>query len=858
MTDADRGRDISDLQEALAGRYRLEHPIGSGGMADVWLATDLRHQRSVALKVLHAELSDPRAAERFQREISFVARLSHPNIVPLHDSGGAGAYLYFAMPLVDGESLRQRLAREGALSLDVAFAIAADVASALEFAHAQGIIHRDVKPENILLQDGRAYVTDFGIAKAIEAVAGEQLTSASVAIGTVAYMSPEQASTSTRVDPRSDLYSLALVVYEMLAGDIPFHGNTPEAMLARKAVGQYPSLRTLRPSVPPFVDSCLARALSPVAAERHVGVAAFLAALTTPPGRLRQPSTRRAAMVVALTAVVGVAAIHVHGQRTLLDRASGFGLIVVVPLENRTGDSTFEVVSLMAADWITDGLQRSGQVSVLPTQSALEVLRRVPRASGSAALPVRRLASETGAQTLVTGAFYQRGDSLIFRLDVIDRRGARLARTLSDITAPVSDPLGGIEELRNRLMGLLALHGDERVAASIAAYEKPPTYAAYRTFAEALERYVAVDNAGALELFLDAFTLDTTFTAALLHASISLTNLSEWARADSLLRIAESRRHTLSDHHRAWLDYRAAFVRGRNESALRAIRLAASHAPGSRASYNHAVTALQSGYYREAVDVLEALSPDRGAMRDFAPYWSVYGAALHALGEFERERVVGIEARRRHPDRLASVAPLVRALAATGRVAELATAVRDAEGLPEDPSRWDFGHLLVEVAEELHAHGHVAEGRGYLERASVWLSSRPRDVAMQRREAHVLAALGRYDEALLRVRGLRREHPRDVDFIGTEGVLRARLGDAERAQRLSDTLTLMNNLYDYGLASVYRARIAAVFGDADAAMARLREAISEGKEQDLWLHRDPELASLREHAAFSALVRGKD
>jgi tetratricopeptide (TPR) repeat protein len=857
VADPDWGQDASSLQDALGGQYRLERPIGSGGMADVWLATDLRSQRSIALKVLRAEVTDLAARERFKREVSFVARLSHPNIVPLHDSGAAGSYLYFAMPLVAGESLRQRLARDGALPLELSLRIAADVAAALEYAHGQGIIHRDIKPENILLQEDQAFVTDFGIAKAAEVAAGEQLTSASVAIGTVAYMSPEQASSSTRIDRRSDLYSLALVVYEMLAGDVPFHGNTPEAMLARKAVGQYPSIRTLRPSVSRHVDECLARALSPVPAERQTSVAAFAAALTSPPSRLRKPSTRQAAIAAVILATVGASAFHIYGQRTGTDHQASLGLIVVAPLENRTADSSFEVVSLMAADWITVGLQRNGQVKVLSTQGTLDVLQRIPRVSRSGGLPVRLLSEETGAQTIVGGSFYRRGDSLLFRLDVTDRHGTSLMRTVTDVAAPTSDPLSGIEELRNRLLGLLALHADDRMSTSIAADEKPPTYAAYRAFAEGLERYSAVDNAAALELFLEAFALDTTFTAALLHASIALTNLGDWARADSMLRIVEQRRHVLSEHHRAWLDYRAAFVRGRNESALRAIRLAASHEAGSRASYNHAVTALQSGYYHEAVQVIGGLSPDRGPMRDFAPYWTVFGAALHALGDFERERNIGVEARRRHPDRLASVAPLVRALAAKGRIAELANVVRDAEGLPEDPSRWDFGHLVVEAAEELRAHGHAAEGRRYLERAATWLRGRPSSVPTQWRIAQVLAGLERYEEALIAVRLQRTEHPSHIDLIGTEGVLLARLGRADYAQRLSDSLALLVNVYDYGAANVYRARIAAVSGQPNAAMAYLREALSQGKEQDLWLHRDPDLESLRGHPGFVTLVRGR-
>ncbi|HYN20541.1 MAG TPA: serine/threonine-protein kinase, partial [Thermoanaerobaculia bacterium] len=218
--------DLKDrLETALAGRYAVEREIGRGGMATVYLAQDLKHHRPVAVKILHPHIAAHLGTDRFLREIQIAARLSHPHILTLMDSGEADGLLYYIMPFVQGESLRDRLNREGRLPVDEALQIARHVASALGYAHAQGVVHRDVKPENVMLFEGEAMVADFGIAKAVSAAGSENLTQTGSTVGTPTYMSPEQASGESDLDGRSDLYSLACAVYEMLAGVPPFAGS---------------------------------------------------------------------------------------------------------------------------------------------------------------------------------------------------------------------------------------------------------------------------------------------------------------------------------------------------------------------------------------------------------------------------------------------------------------------------------------------------------------------------------------------------------------------------------------------------------------------------------------------------------
>jgi serine/threonine protein kinase/tetratricopeptide (TPR) repeat protein len=276
---------VERLKASLADRYAIERELGAGGMATVYLARDRKHQRGVAIKVLRPELAAAIGAERFLREITTTANLHHPHILALYDSGEADGFLYYVMPFVEGESLRDRLTREKQLPLEDALRIAREVADALSYAHSRGVIHRDIKPENILLESGHAVVADFGIAKAVSAAGGETLTRTGTAIGTPQYMSPEQAAGDEAVDGRSDLYSLACVLYEMLAGQPPFTGPTVESVIHQHIAVDPRPITTLRPAVPPEIAGTLARALAKTPADRFNPVAQFGEALTQTTGR---------------------------------------------------------------------------------------------------------------------------------------------------------------------------------------------------------------------------------------------------------------------------------------------------------------------------------------------------------------------------------------------------------------------------------------------------------------------------------------------------------------------------------------------------------------------------------------------
>jgi eukaryotic-like serine/threonine-protein kinase len=359
---------LKRLEAALADRYRIERELGRGGMAVVYLAHDLRHERSVALKVLHPELAANLGTDRFLREIKLAARLQHPHIVSVHDSGevragGGPAYLWFTMPYIEGESLRDRLRRECQLPVEEAVRITREVALAIDFAHRHGIIHRDVKPENILLVDDQALVADFGIGRAIDsASADDQITNTGFAVGTPAYMSPEQAGGQRDIDGRTDVYSLGVVLYEMLAGEPPFGGPTAQAIIAKRMTGEVPSLRRVRPSVPEPLERVVLTALAPIPADRFttpgqfaqalsasVAAASSTAATTSAPMETRvAPAPRRKPIPSWLTFVLGLLVTATMGwfiwQRNRHpSEPAGTKMLAVLPFKNMgaPGDQYF-------------------------------------------------------------------------------------------------------------------------------------------------------------------------------------------------------------------------------------------------------------------------------------------------------------------------------------------------------------------------------------------------------------------------------------------------------------------------------------------------------------------------------------
>jgi Tol biopolymer transport system component len=355
---------LARLQGALADRYAIERELGAGGMATVYLARDLRHDRAVAIKVLRPELAATLGAERFLLEIKTTAQLTHPNILPLLDSGEADGLLYYAMPYVEGESLRGRLSREQQLPLVEALRITREVADALGYAHSHGVIHRDVKPENILLESGHAVVADFGIARAVRAAGGEKLTQTGFTVGTPEYMSPEQAAGNADLDGRSDLYSLGCVLFEMLSGVMPYSGGTPLEILAKKLSAPAPRVSVGRKAAPGPVEAVLTKVLATAPEDRFATAGDFVAALEGAPfAKLVTAGARRRRRRIAIGAV---AVLVVAGAAALLSPYLGElrrGAPVILSHTKLTADPGVELYPSFSPDgkWIVYAGDQAGK-----------------------------------------------------------------------------------------------------------------------------------------------------------------------------------------------------------------------------------------------------------------------------------------------------------------------------------------------------------------------------------------------------------------------------------------------------------------------------------------------------------------
>ena len=834
---------ISRLSAALGDRYEVQRELGRGGMATVYLARDLRHDRSVALKVLSPHLEGDGPA-RFLSEIRMAANLHHPHILPLFDSGEADGLLYYVMPFVDGITLEERIREAGRMEVDETLRIIQEVGDGLAHAHRNGLVHRDVKPSNIFLADGHAFLADFGVAKAV-ADEHTALTKTGMSLGTPLYMSPEQV-TGKGVDTRSDIYSLACVHYQMLTGEPPYSRPTVMALIAAHCFEEIPTAVSVRSDVPVEVDQAIRCGLAKSRDDRFATVDDFLAAVhgNAPPVVHRRGKRRRSWPVapilggVAATVVVAVATVVITRSRSQPVANAGSVVatrVVVAPLENLTGDASLDQVGRMGADWITEGLHRTGIVDVVPSLTALQAVAFIQGllARGDTAFdPIQALATETGSGTVISGTYYLDGDSLLYQLQVTNAATGQLVDALDPVRGGRWSPGQAISELRDRVMGSLAVNLDERLVEVELSAVQPPSYASYQAFDEGMGSYMRKEWRRAVEPLHRAYALDSTFVLPLLFAGLTHANLREMTAVDSRAAILSSRRDELSEYHRHWLTYMVARAHGRNEDARLAILEAARLAPGSKAVYNLAYAAQLTHRPREAVEALRTLDPERGPMRGWLPYWQLFTDNLHRLGEHREELEAALRARALHPSSGWTVAMEGEALAALGRTAEVRRLVAE---IPSVEST-DIGtsEILNRIGEELHVHGHREEAREVFEAAITWHTGLPEDAQGTREYAENYATslhnVSRTAEALEAVTQLRSTTPDDLLLLGWEGVLLAALENVEDVGRIAALLEEeeRNDPYSRGSYSLVLARIAGASGERDRATEFLRASIDQG------------------------------
>src|SRR3954454_4341497 len=812
------------LQSALADRYRIERELGRGGMATVYLAHDLKHDRKVAIKVLRPELAAVLGAERFLAEIRVTANLQHPNLLPLFESGEAGSFLYYVMPYVEGETLRARLERERQLRVDETIRLVTLLGNALAYAHAHGVIHRDLKPENILLQSGQPVIADFGIALAVAQAGGPRVTETGLSVGTPHYMSPEQAAAERVIDARSDQYALAAVTYEMLSGEPPHTGPTAQAVIARLMTEQVRSLRATRPGVPVEVDRAVARALAKSPADRFGSVGEFVAGLSSPaelaPDRSGKPAARRpllAAIGVVIAVALSVFVVR-RVQRSTIDGSppDNLRVVAVLPFRNISRDTAQQYFS-------------AGMTEEIATQlSRVAALRDLSRAAAAqydtAADRLRRMSRDLGVGSVVDGSVRLAGDRVRIAVELTNvRTGQSLwsdqyDRQLSDLFA-VQDDVA--HKVTAALQATLTPAEAKRVG-----HAPTSDMAAYQLYLRALELnpVLRTENLSGGALLEQAIRMDTTFAAA----------YAQLARNQMFRSVAGERAYTDS-----------AFV-----AARKAIALDPELADGWFALADlESVVLKLSDARRDYLRALELNPSSGGAMADLA---NVYVA----LGRFDEALDWSLRNQELNPTESHGPYHVTLGLmpldddSATGRF--LLAAERR---FPTEPR---IQALLAWL--DLRRGSDQAA----LERARRMVRNAPDDTEGPPNLAELAVVVGDSDAASL-IGPLARQDPEAAGQMFPESLRSLyaltlhRQGDTRRAAELwRHAAAAASRKLDAGAESytapMELAAISAIEGPADAALEWLERGYRAGWKDARFLNLDPFFASVRREPRYQALA----
>ncbi len=620
--------DLLDrLRTALSDRYGFDREIGRGGMATVYLAQDVKHNRAVAIKVLHPYLAMNLGPERFLREIQIAAQLQHPHIVPLYDSGQAGDLLYYVMPMVEGESLRQRLDRETRLPLEDAIHLARAVAAALDYAHRHQVVHRDIKPENVMLHEGEAMVTDFGIAKAVTAAAADTLTQTGSTVGTPAYMSPEQASGVVDLDGRSDVYSLGCVLYEMLTGRTPFVGPTAQAIIAQSFTTAPQPLRATREGVPDWMEAAVAKALAKEPGNRFDTAAQFAQALKLP-GTSTPPGSTRASVATA--------------------PAAATKSIAVLPFVNMSADPENE--------YFTDGIAEE----IINALTKVQALRVASRTSSFAFKgknqDIRQVGEQLNVGTVLEGSVRKAGTKLRVTAQLVNVTDGyhlwseRYDRELQDVFAIQDEIAGNIV----RALQVVLSEAEKR------AIEKAPTdnvqaYDYYLRGRQFFHQFRRTAIQFARRMFERALEIDPGYVLAYAGAADCCSFLymywdaskSNLETADSYSRKAQALDPESAEAHAS--RGLAESLSKRYEEAEREFATAIRLNPQSyEAHYFYARTLFQQGKYEDSIRHFADASRIRPEDYQTAMLISMPYAGLGRNAEMQAALRLGLEVVERH------------------------------------------------------------------------------------------------------------------------------------------------------------------------------------------------------------------
>jgi serine/threonine protein kinase/tetratricopeptide (TPR) repeat protein len=861
----------------VVSHYRIVEKLGEGGMGVVYIAQDTKLDRAVALKFLPHDLGvqAPERA-RFLQEARAAAILNHPHICTVHDIQDLEGEQFIVMECVDGVTLRAKIA-EGKLQTGTSVGYAIQIAEALEEAHSKGIVHRDVKADNIMVTPkNQVKVMDFGLAKLKGSL---RLTRTSSTVGTLAYMAPEQLR-GEEADSRSDVFSFGVLLYEMLTGNLPFRGEHEAATIYAILNEEPDPIEKHLVEAPSDLVHILNRLLEKDPAERYQSMGEVVIELkrvkrdtsrvhraqvspsmlevraaATPQPAVAPPTFPQVRSSQKRTLVIVASGLVLMGAAVVLLLVSPFGShrnsakrIAVLPFENQTGDSSLNPIGRIVEEWIMQSLSQSDFAEVVPRERLLEI---------EGARNIRSLAGTTGAGTFVSGSYYKLAETIQFQAQVTDANDEKVLRTIQPVGGPANKVMEAVEEVRQRVLGVLATALDERFQGAASQVSISPKFEAYKNYIQGYDLYMQRDFRSAVDFFRRAYEIDTSFTLPLLHASAAYANLDRLAEADSLVRIIDARRVELTPLEQCTLELLKGWLEGDLTRSLNAVRQASRLAPGSIYTFQWGVEANSSNRPREALEALASIDPDATWWRGWPLYWSLLTSASHMLGEYEKELNAALKARKQYPSYIGVLYYEIRALVALGRIEEVKKRLDESLSFPLQSGT--PGAIMRFAAEELRAHGQANAAIPILDRAIQWFKARSPDEVHTIREdfAYTLCDAGRWEEAQIQFDTLASESPRDIDSQGMLGVIAARQGDREKAMRVSEWLQNLKKPYLLGRPTYNRARIAAVLGERDRAVALLRDSFLQGVRMLVYLHTDPDFESLWDYPPFQELIKPK-
>jgi tetratricopeptide (TPR) repeat protein/tRNA A-37 threonylcarbamoyl transferase component Bud32/TolB-like protein len=862
---------LDRLRAALTGRYEIVREVGSGGMATVYLAMDVRHQRRVALKVLRPELSATMGPERFLQEVRVTANLQHPHILPLFDSGEADGFLYYVMPFVEGESLRDRLTREGELPVAEAARLLRDVVDALASAHALGIVHRDVKPENILLSGRHAMVTDFGVAKAVsEATGRHRLTTMGVALGTPAYMAPEQAAADEHIDHRADVYAVGAVAYELLTGKPPFTGRTPQQVLAAQVTERPARVTEHRTAVPPGLETLVMRCLEKKPADRWQKAEEMLPhleAFATPSGGVtptqmlpvaRASAAPRwlkvgvpAAGAAALAAALWAAWPALRSSEASPDVSAETSTdeprrLIVVPLENLTGDSTVNVWAQLAAEWMGRAIDQPRPVDVVPSSAVRDAIRAIgPDAS------VAALAERLDARWAVAGSLARTGDQVRFEVEVRDMVSGERMRSLDPVVGPVDSVEAVVGRLADAAAAAAVALLDPGAPPWLASSTLAPSVQVFRDYIAQGEIFCRGLGAESIEAGNRILAQAPDFIPVLQLNRVAASNLGRNALADSLTQRLEGMRNRMTAIELADQDWMWGNIYGDPARALRGADAAYRLDPAAW-GYLGGLTYMRQNRLEGALERFLAVDLDSSCNSDWVPWWSNAASTYHLLGRHEEELTLARGGLERFPGARGILDRELWALAALGRVQAVDSLLDFVDGLPRAA---DDGNRAAAVALELRAHGHAEAADAAAQRAIDWYAAVPATDQRGNRGGALYVA-GRWAEAEALFAALLGTQPENPTYLRRRGVALAKLGRRDEALEMGRRLEALHGRPNIdGVHVAGQAEIAAALGERDEAVRLLRRAFDVGYGYSVAIHREPAFQDMWGYAPWENLVR---